>query len=87
MLSPGCKVHVSRRRAQTESGNQNAPRLIQIDQAQNITFYGVTLRNAPNFHVGMNRVGGATFWGGSRSVRRPRPATPTASTLAQAHRR
>ncbi|UPT87172.1 glycoside hydrolase family 28 protein [Bradyrhizobium barranii subsp. apii] len=37
--------------------------MIQIDQAQNITFYGVTLRNAPNFHVAMNRVGGATFWG------------------------
>ncbi|WP_166303978.1 glycoside hydrolase family 28 protein [Bradyrhizobium sp. 2S1] len=51
------------RRAQTESGNQNAPRLIQIDQAQDITFYGVTLRNAPNFHVVMNRVEGATFWG------------------------
>ncbi|MVT55550.1 polygalacturonase [Bradyrhizobium yuanmingense] len=51
------------RRAQAEGGNQNAPRLIQIDHAQNVTLYGVTLRNAPNFHVAMNQVQGATFWG------------------------
>ncbi|PAY08560.1 polygalacturonase [Bradyrhizobium sp. UFLA03-84] len=51
------------RRAQVEGGNQNAPRLIQIDHAQDITFTGVTLRNAPNFHIAMNRVEGATFWG------------------------
>ncbi|SFN77567.1 type III effector polygalacturonase Pgl precursor [Bradyrhizobium sp. Rc3b] len=50
-------------RAQAEGGHQNAPRLIQIDHAQDITFSGVTLRNAPNFHVAMNRVEGATFWG------------------------
>ncbi len=50
------------RRAQAEGGHQNAPRLIQIDHAQDITFHGITLRNAPNFHVAMNRVEGATFW-------------------------
>ncbi|KRQ12345.1 glycoside hydrolase family 28 protein [Bradyrhizobium manausense] len=51
------------RRAQSEGGNQNVPRLIQIDHAQDIAFHGITLRNAPNFHVAMNRVEGATFWG------------------------
>ncbi|MFB9263014.1 glycoside hydrolase family 28 protein [Bradyrhizobium erythrophlei] len=51
------------RRAQNEGGNQNIPRLIQIDHAQDITFHGITLRNAANFHVAMNRVEGATFWG------------------------
>ncbi|GEC58441.1 polygalacturonase [Bradyrhizobium japonicum] len=51
------------RRAQAEGGSQNAPRLIQIDHAQDITLSGVTLRNAPNFHVAMNRVEGATVWG------------------------
>ncbi|KYK50345.1 polygalacturonase [Bradyrhizobium liaoningense] len=51
------------RRAQAEGGNQNAPRLIQIDHAQDITLSGVTLRNGPNFHIAMNRVEGATFWG------------------------
>ncbi|WFU14470.1 glycosyl hydrolase family 28 protein [Bradyrhizobium sp. CB3481] len=50
------------RRAQTEGGNQNVPRLIQIDHAQDITFHGITLRNSPNFHVAMNQVEGATFW-------------------------
>ncbi len=51
------------RRAQAEGGNQNAPRLIQIDHAQDITLSGVTLRNAPKFHVAMNQGVGATFWG------------------------
>ncbi|WP_108523375.1 glycoside hydrolase family 28 protein [Bradyrhizobium algeriense] len=51
------------RRAQTEGGDLNAPGLIQIDDAKDITFHGITLRNAPNFHVAMNRVEGATFWG------------------------
>ncbi|WP_407175449.1 glycoside hydrolase family 28 protein [Bradyrhizobium sp. STM 3562] len=51
------------RRAQTEGGYQNVPRLIQIDHAQEITFHGITLRNSPNFNVAMNRVQGATFWG------------------------
>ncbi|MCK1573577.1 glycosyl hydrolase family 28 protein [Bradyrhizobium sp. 174] len=51
------------RRAQTEGGILNAPRLIEIDHAKEITFHGITLRNAPNFHVAMNRVEGATFWG------------------------
>ncbi|WP_038937448.1 glycoside hydrolase family 28 protein, partial [Bradyrhizobium japonicum] len=51
------------RRAQTEGGNQNVPGLIQISQAKDITFHGITLRNAPNFHVAMNQVEGATFWG------------------------
>ncbi|OKO83954.1 glycosyl hydrolase family 28 protein [Bradyrhizobium sp. NAS96.2] len=51
------------RRAQNEHRNQNVPRLIQIDHAQDIAFHGITLRNAPNFHVAMNRVEGATFWG------------------------
>jgi len=51
------------RRAQIDGGNQNVPGLIQIDQAKDITFHGITLRNAPSFHVAMNRVEGATFWG------------------------
>ncbi|WP_246510344.1 glycoside hydrolase family 28 protein [Bradyrhizobium glycinis] len=51
------------RRAQAEGGNQNAPRLIQIDHAQDITFSGITLRNAPNFNIALNQVEGATFWG------------------------
>ncbi|MGL3210559.1 glycoside hydrolase family 28 protein [Bradyrhizobium sp. BR 1433] len=49
-------------RAQVEGGKQNVPRLIQIDHAKDITFHGITLRNAPNFHVAMNRIEGATFW-------------------------
>lgn len=51
------------RRAQREGGKQNNPRLIEIDDARDITFYRITLRNAANFHVAMNHVDGATFWG------------------------
>ncbi|WP_426441232.1 glycoside hydrolase family 28 protein [Bradyrhizobium genosp. P] len=51
------------RRAQAEGGKQNVPRLIQVDHAQDVAFHGITLRNSANFHVAMNRVEGATFWG------------------------
>lgn len=71
------------RRAQAEGGYQNVPRLIQIDHAHDITFHGITLRNAPNFHVAMNRVEGATF-GASRSIQRPTPAIQMASIPAPA---
>lgn len=50
------------RRAQTEGSKQNIPRLIEIDHAHDITFYKITLHDAPNFHVAMNGVQGATFW-------------------------
>ena len=50
------------RRAQGEDKQQNAPRLIQINNARDITFYEITLRDAPNFHVAMDGVKGATFW-------------------------
>ncbi|MCK1719871.1 glycosyl hydrolase family 28 protein [Bradyrhizobium sp. 141] len=50
-------------RASPGGGKQNVPHLIQIEDAKDITFYGITLRNAPNFHVAMNRVEGAIFWG------------------------
>lgn len=49
-------------RAQIDGGKHNAPGLIQIDQAKDIAFHGITLRNAPSFHVAMNRVEGATLW-------------------------
>ena len=51
------------RRAQREDKRQNVPRLIQISDAHDLTFYRVTLRNSPNFHVAMDGVKGATFWG------------------------
>ncbi len=51
------------RRAQQEDGKQNNPRLIEADHARDLTFYRITLRNAANFHVALNDVKGATFWG------------------------
>ncbi|WP_373964064.1 glycoside hydrolase family 28 protein [Kosakonia sacchari] len=51
------------RRAQTEGGAQNVPRLIEIDDASHIIFHGITLRNSPGFHVTLKNVRNATFWG------------------------
>jgi len=51
------------RRAQSQGGKQNNPRLIQVDDGADIVFYRVTLRNAPNFHIMLNGVKGATLWG------------------------
>ena len=52
------------RRAQSiPGGKQNAPRLIQVDQASDIILYGIRLHNSPNFHIVLNHVKGATVWG------------------------
>ncbi|WP_081177130.1 glycoside hydrolase family 28 protein [Rhizobium rhizosphaerae] len=51
------------RRAQREGGKQNIPRLIQVDHGADLVFYRVTLKNAPNFHILLNGVKGATLWG------------------------
>lgn len=51
------------RRAQQEHGKQNVPRLIQVVHARDITFYRITLANAPNFHLALSQTEGATIWG------------------------
>ncbi len=51
------------RRAQAEGGKQNNPRLVVVEHARDIVFHGVLLRDAPNFHVVLDDVSGATFWG------------------------
>ncbi|BDT71721.1 hypothetical protein os4_12490 [Comamonadaceae bacterium OS-4] len=51
------------RRAQREGGKQNIPRLIQINQSREVVLYQIRLRNAPNFHVVLDRVQGFTAWG------------------------
>ncbi|MFP3438558.1 glycosyl hydrolase family 28 protein [Pantoea sp. SIMBA_133] len=50
-------------RAKNDEAKQNAPRLIQIDHASDITLYQITLKNAPNFHVVINDSQGITLWG------------------------
>ena len=51
------------RRAQKEKTRQNVPRLIQADNAADVTLYRITLKNSPNFHVTLNDVDGFTAWG------------------------
>ena len=59
------------RRAQKEDARQNVPRLLEVTNSQDITLHKITLRNAPNFHVTLNKVDGFTAWG----IRIDTPAT------------
>ena len=43
-------------------GNQQVPRLIVTDTANNFTLYRITLKNSPNFHVVYNHGDGFTVW-------------------------
>jgi polygalacturonase len=43
-------------------GNQQCPRLIVADFADNFTLYQITLKNSPNFHVTWDHASGFTVW-------------------------
>jgi polygalacturonase len=42
---------------------QSVPTLISLRHADRFTMYKITLRNSPNFHVGVNETDGFTAWG------------------------
>lgn len=42
---------------------QNVPRIISADHSNGFVLYKITLRNSPNFHVGVNNTDGFTAWG------------------------
>jgi len=49
---------------QSKSGlNQQNPRLIQVNKGSNFTLHGITILNAPNFHVVTSGVTGVAAWG------------------------
>ena len=43
--------------------SQSVPRLISIRKSDDFTMYRITLRNSPNFHVGIDQTNGFTAWG------------------------
>lgn len=43
--------------------SQNNPRMIQITNGSNFTFYKITIQNAPKFHVGTTNVDTVIAWG------------------------
>jgi len=55
--------------------NQSVPRLISVRQSDNFTLYRITLRNSPNFHVGVSDTDGFTAWG--VKIRTPKTARNT----------
>ena len=42
---------------------QTVPRMLAVTQSDDFTLYRITLRNSPNFHVGVNQTNGFTAWG------------------------
>ena len=55
--------------------NQAVPRLISVRQSNGFALYRITLRNSPNFHVGVNDTDGFTAWG--VKIRTPKTARNT----------
>jgi len=49
--------------ARTQHNYQVNPRMVQVTQTNDFTLYGITLRDAPNFHVSFLRGSGFTVWG------------------------
>ena len=48
--------------ANGDGGSQQNPRGIQISSSTNFTFYKITFKNSPNFHVAISGVTGLTVW-------------------------
>lgn len=55
--------------------NQAVPRLVSVRQSNGFTMYRITLRNSPNFHVGVSDTDGFTAWG--VKIRTPKTARNT----------
>jgi polygalacturonase len=49
--------------AKVDNRNQNCPRILVLNHADNFTLYRITLKNSPNFHVSYNGGNGFTVWG------------------------
>ena len=67
-----------------DNGNLVAPRLIWVRTGNNFTLFGVTLKNAPKFHVVIERTNGFKVWGITINTPATSPNTdgvdPSAST-------
>jgi polygalacturonase len=67
-----------------DKGNLVAPRLVWVRTGNNFTLYGVTLKNAPKFHVVIERTNGFKVWGITINTPADSPNTdgvdPSAST-------
>jgi len=49
--------------AKVKNLNQNCPRILVLNHADNFTLYKIELKNSPNFHVSYNGGNGFTVWG------------------------
>src|SRR4029077_12782357 len=63
------------RDAKVRDQYQAVPRLIQVRQSNGFTLYRVTLRNAANMHVGVEKTDGFTAW--AVKIKTPRTARNT----------
>jgi polygalacturonase len=64
--------------------SQSVPRMLSVRQCDGFTLYRITLRNSPNFHVGVDRTNGFTAWGVKiqtpKTARNTDGIDPTSST-------
>jgi polygalacturonase len=49
--------------AKVKNENQNCPRILVLNHADDFTLYRIRLRNSPNFHVSYSNGNGFTAWG------------------------
>jgi polygalacturonase len=49
--------------AKVKNENQNCPRILVLNHADDFTLYRITLRNSPQFHVSYSNGNGFTAWG------------------------
>ncbi|MBV9084157.1 MAG: hypothetical protein JOZ62_15885, partial [Acidobacteriaceae bacterium] len=78
------------RQAQQLGQNQYNPRLIQVSNSNNLTFYQVSVINAPLFHFAISGTNGLTVWGinintpyGSRNTDGIDPGNATNVTVTE----
>jgi polygalacturonase len=60
---PSCSWWDLAHQADVRGSNQNNPRMMQLNDTDNIVLYKLNLRNSPKFFVASTRLSGVTAWG------------------------
>jgi polygalacturonase len=78
--------------AKVRNANQNVPRIMQLNHADDFTLYRIALRNSPNFHVSYSGGHGFIAWGviidspkTSRNTDGIDPSSATDVTITQSY--
>ena len=61
--NPNCSWWDLAHEADLAGSNQNNPRMMQLNDTDNVVLYSLNLRNSPKFFVASTRLSGVTAWG------------------------